>query len=213
MSDELDARASYDRVAAEYAAHVRDELAKKPFDAKMLDWLAERASGRGVVCDMGSGPGQVARYLHDRGARACGIDFSPRMVAEAQALHPPSIPFAVGNMLDLVGVADGAYAGIVAFYAIVNLAPASLPRALSEMHRVLAASGTLLLAFHVGETVTHMDEWWQKKVSLDFYFHRTADVRQLLEQVGFRVLEVIEREPYPDVEYPSRRAYVFAQKP
>jgi hypothetical protein len=26
-------------------------------------------------------------------------------------------------------------------------------------------------------------------------------------------VEVIERDPYPDVEYPSRRAYVFASKP
>jgi hypothetical protein len=30
--------------------------------------------------------------------------------------------------------------------------------------------------------------------------------------VGFVVEEVVEREPYPNVEYPSRRAYVFARK-
>ena len=30
---------------------------------------------------------------------------------------------------------------------------------------------------------------------------------------GFIKIEVIERNPYPDVEYESRRAYVFANKP
>jgi hypothetical protein len=27
------------------------------------------------------------------------------------------------------------------------------------------------------------------------------------------VEEIIEREPYPDVEHQSRRAYIFARKP
>ena len=34
-----------------------------------------------------------------------------------------------------------------------------------------------------------------------------------LEVAGFTIEEVVEREPYPDVEYPSRRAYIFARKP
>ncbi len=34
-----------------------------------------------------------------------------------------------------------------------------------------------------------------------------------LRGVGFEIDEVIEREPYPDVEHPSRRAYIFARRP
>jgi hypothetical protein len=30
---------------------------------------------------------------------------------------------------------------------------------------------------------------------------------------GFERIEIIERNPYPEVEYQSRRAYVFARKP
>jgi hypothetical protein len=40
MSEEL--QSSYDRVAANYAEQFRDEMDKKPFDRKMLDWLAEK---------------------------------------------------------------------------------------------------------------------------------------------------------------------------
>ncbi len=35
-----------------------------------------------------------------------------------------------------------------------------------------------------------------------------------MEAAGFAIEEVIEREPYaPEVEYQSRRAYIFARKP
>ena len=34
-----------------------------------------------------------------------------------------------------------------------------------------------------------------------------------LTQAGFELEEVIERDPYPEVEVQTRRAYVFARKP
>ncbi len=58
MSEEL--QSSYDRVAENYANQFRDEMDKKPFDRKMLDWLAEKVSSLGVICDMGCGPGQIS---------------------------------------------------------------------------------------------------------------------------------------------------------
>jgi hypothetical protein len=48
---------------------------------------------------------------------------------------------------------------------------------------------------------------------LDFIFFETEEVRDHLEMAGFELQEVIERDPYPEVEYPSRRAYIFARKP
>lgn len=205
---------SYELVAEDYAEQFRDELSRKPFDRRMLDWLVERVGRLGPVCDMGCGPGQVARYLHERGARACGVDLSPAMVAQARRLHPPEIGFAVGDMLALEGVADEAYGGVAAFYSIVNLPPASLGRALRELHRTLRRTGTLLVAFHVGEEVKRLEEWWGKPVRVDFYFYRTDEVKRELSEAGFALEEVIEREPYPpEVEYQSRRAYLFARKP
>ena len=114
-------RNTYDRVAADYAEQFKDELSHKPFDLRILDWLVEKA-GAGTLCDMGCGPGQIARYLADRGADVCGIDVSPAMVREARKLHP-NIPFHVGDFLALRGVADSSFAGIAAFYSIVHLDP------------------------------------------------------------------------------------------
>jgi len=74
----FDLQAGYDRVAEHYATEFFEELKRKPFDCQLLDQFAESVSGAGVVCELGCGPGQVARYLKDRGVDICGVDLSQR---------------------------------------------------------------------------------------------------------------------------------------
>jgi SAM-dependent methyltransferase len=210
MSEDL--QSSYDRVAEDYATEFRDEIDKKPFDRKMLDWLAEKVGARGIVCDMGCGPGQVARYLHDKGVHVCGVDLSEAMVERARELHP-GIAFRQGNMLALVESGDESYGGIAAFYSIIHVPRAKVVEALRELKRVLRPGGVLLLAFHIGREIIHRDEWWGKEVSLDFIFFETEEMKGYLRAAGFELDEVIERDPYAGAEYPSRRAYIFARKP
>src|SRR5437773_6198242 len=75
-------RASYDRVAAEYAERIAGELAGKPFDRALLDRFADQVRPLGPVCDVGCGPGHVTAYLHERGLDVFGVDLSPEMVAQ-----------------------------------------------------------------------------------------------------------------------------------
>jgi SAM-dependent methyltransferase len=207
-----DLQSSYDRVADDYAEHFRDEIDKKPFDRKMLDWLAEKVSDLGIICDLGCGPGQAARYLNDRGAQVCGVDLSSALVERARSLNP-DVPFRQGDMLALNDIADNSYGGIAAFYSIIHVPRPALKQALQELKRVLRPEGVLLLTFHIGEEIVHRDEWWGKEVSLDFIFFEREEMKRHLQTVGFELQEVIERDPYPEVEYPSRRAYIFARKP
>src|SRR5258707_876435 len=79
---------SYDQVADEYVAHIFDELKDKPFDRDLLDKFAARINDSGKVCDMGCGPGHVARYVHEIGVNVCGVDLSPEMINQAQQLNP-----------------------------------------------------------------------------------------------------------------------------
>lgn len=209
MNEEL--RSSYDQVADDYAAEFRDEMERKPFDRKMLDWLAEKVGDLGVICDMGCGPGQIARYLSHHGVKVCGVDLSPVMVERAQSLNP-AIPFQQGDMLALTNVRDDYYGGVAAFYSIIHVSRHSVIQALRELRRVLRPKGILLLTFHIGQETIHRDEWWGKEVSLDFVFYETEEMKGYLNTAGFELQEVIERDPYPEVEYPSRRAYVFASK-
>jgi SAM-dependent methyltransferase len=206
-----DCQASYDQVADEYVERIFDELQHKPLDRRWLDRFAADVRDAGVACDMGCGPGQVARYLHEQGVPVCGVDLSPAMVERARR-RTPGVEFRQGDMTAL-DTPDEAWAGIVAFYSIIHIPRGNMARALGELRRVLRPGGRLLLAFHIGDDTLHLDEWWGRKVCVDFFFFRPDEIADGLRAAGFEIEEILEREPYPEIEHPSRRAYILARRP
>lgn len=205
-------RSSYDRLADAYADAIFGELKDKPFDRELLTRFAAEVAGRGGVCDMGCGPGQVARFLHDAGANVFGLDLSSGMIEQARRLNS-SIEFREGDMLAL-DLPDESLAGIAAFYAIVNLSAELRPRAFREMARVLTNGGLLLLAFHVGrDELLDVRELWGRPITMDFYLLDRRTIERELKSAGFEILQIHEREPYPpSIEHQSRRAYLLAVK-
>src|SRR5690349_6768110 len=173
---------SYDLVAKQYAERFFDELDGKPFDRDLLDRFADVVRGRGKVCDVGCGPGQIARYLHARGVDVFGADIAPEMVAVARHLNP-SIPFEQADVLAL-DVPDSSLAGIVAFYSLIHLARSLVPRALDEMRRVLRPGGVCFIAFHGGEGELHADEFLGRTVSIDVSLFQPAEMQTFLEGAG-----------------------------
>lgn len=212
MAQDLDKIAAvYDAVAREYAGAFRGEHEKKPLDREMLTRFVQEVGGRGPVWDFGCGPGQTTEYLRDLGVEACGLDLSEKLIDEARAARP-DITFRTGNLLDLK-FEDESIAGIVCFYAIVHFSEDQVEKALGEMFRVLQPGGLLLLTFHIGDETMHIDEFLGRKTDIDFMFFTTGFITGRLAKCGFERVEVVERDPYPGVEYRSRRAYVLAGKP
>jgi SAM-dependent methyltransferase len=199
---------SYDRLADEYVRRIYGELQHKPLDRQLLDDFASRVRGSGVVCDLGCGPGHVGRYLWEQGVEVCGIDLSIELVERARRLNP-GIDFQQGDLFEL-GVKDAIWAGIIAFYSIIHAPSSDHVLAFCEMRRVLRPGGLVLVAFHVGEQVLHFDELWGQNVFIDFYLFRSSAVADALRSAGFEVEKIIERDPYPDVEAQTRRAYILA---
>jgi SAM-dependent methyltransferase len=183
----------------------------KPFDRDCLDRLAREVGELGPICDLGCGPGQIARYLHRKDVKTLGVDLSPKIVAEAQRLNP-KIHFHQGDMLSLPNE-DNSWGGIAAFYCIIHIPREHVVDALREMKRVLKPSGALLVTFHIGEEIKHIDEWWEKPVNLDFAFYLPEQMEAWLKEAGFELVETLVREPNPEVEVATRRAYLFARKP
>jgi SAM-dependent methyltransferase len=213
MTNKLDPRLQindYDPVANEYASKFFEELQHKPFDRRLLERLAEETRHLGPVCDLGCGPGQVARYLHDHGANALGVDLSGNMVAAARRLNP-GIPFQSGDMRKLP-VEDESWGGIAAFYSIIHIPNPEAVAVLSELRRVIKPPGLLLVAFHIGNEIVHLDEWWGKSVSLNFYFFGLDEMAGYIEEAGFKLEEVLERKPYDEIEHPSQRGYILAKR-
>lgn len=130
-----------------------------------------------------------------------GIDLSPAMVANARRLNP-GIDFTQGNML-VLDVEDAVWGGIVSFYSLIHVPRADLGPVLRGLKRVLRPGGVLLIAFHSGDDIIHLDEWWEHPVSLDTYFFWADEMQEYLQAAGFTIEEVIERPPYPQVEYLS----------
>jgi ubiquinone/menaquinone biosynthesis C-methylase UbiE len=201
----------YDALAQEYAEAFSGEHEKKPKDREILRRFAQEIGDRRPVWDFGCGPGQTAYYLHCLGIEISGLDLSERLLEEARRLHP-EIHFKKGNILALE-FKDDSIAGVVAFYAIIHFTQEQVRTAFREIFRVLQPGGIFLLTYHIGEETIHLDEFLGKKIDIDFMFFTTAFMFDCLTESGFAIREIIEREPYPDVEYQSRRAYCFAEKP
>jgi SAM-dependent methyltransferase len=205
-------RASYDRVARQFAVQVGDELSRRPLERSLLAALAELAglaARPGLVADLGAGPGHVAAYLHAGGVATVAVDLSPAMAAIAR--HDHGLPAVVGNVTALP-VADGSLAAAIAFFVLIHLADDEIAAAAAELARVLRPGGVAIVSFHVGDEVRHLPEWHGHAVDLDFRFFSVAAIRGILAEAGLSEVATLEREPVPDIEPATRRAYVIARR-
>lgn len=200
----------YDIVAKEYAETFIGEHEKKPKDQEILRRFSQEIGDRRPVWDFGCGPGQTTKYLKDLGMEISGLDLSGKILEQARQIHP-EIHFRKGNILNLEFDEDS-IAGVVAFYAIVHFTEEQVESAFREIFRVLQPGGTFLLTYHVGEETIHLEEFLGKEIDIEFMFFTSDFIFRCLKNMGFEKIEIIEREPYPEVEYESRRAYVFAKK-
>ncbi len=201
----------YNTVAKEYVETFIGEHEKKPMDQEILHRFSKEVGNRRPVWDFGCGPGQTTRYLRDLGTEISGLDVSDRLLEEARTINP-GICFRKGDILGL-DFEENSIGAIVAFYAIVNFTQEQVGTAFREIFRILQPEGIFLFTYHIGDETIHLDEFLGKQVDIDFTFFRTDFIALSLEDSGFIGIEVIERAPYPGVEYQSRRAYVFATKP
>ncbi|MEK6257412.1 MAG: class I SAM-dependent methyltransferase [Planctomycetota bacterium] len=203
-------RSAYDLASAEYARKFVHELDHKPLDREWLKEFADTIGSGRKVLDIGCGPGHTTAHLTSLGLNATGVDLSPKMIEIASRTFPQS-RFEVGDFFSLRRESSSV-AGILAFYCIVHLTPEQLVPAFAEMHRVLCGGGVLLLSFHVGSEVIRVENFLDTTAVLDFSFFEPQQIEAAMRTVGFDPIAVRIRASY-DIEYPSRRGYVFAHKP
>lgn len=201
----------YNATAESYAATRIDELAKKHFDQMILKEFARLNKDLGTCADFGCGPGQTTKFLFDAGVKdIVGVDISPGMVTVARRIFP-YINFETSDLLALPYDANH-FASAVAFYAIVHFDYNQIARAFEEVNRVLKKGAHFLFSFHVGEETVHFDNANGIDIDIDLHFLSTDRILKLLRDNNFRIIDTVERLPYPEVEYATKRAYVWAEK-
>lgn len=82
----------------------------------------------------------------------------------------------------------------------------------SEVNRVLKKDAHFLFSFQVGEETLHFDKTNGIDVDIDLHLFQTNRILKLLRDNKFRIIDTVERLHYPDVEYATKRAYVWAEK-
>jgi ubiquinone/menaquinone biosynthesis C-methylase UbiE len=175
-----------------------------------LKAFASENIGKGKLIDLGCGPGQTTKFLFDCGfADIIGVDISSEMVTAARNINP-HLNLEKADILNL-NYPDNSFGSAIAFYSIVHFDYEQLKTAFREIKRVLVDDGQFLFTFHIGNNIVHLDNFLDQQVTIDFYFFETSKIKDLLTTAGFEIVDIIERQPYRDIEYQSERAYIWAR--
>lgn len=201
--------AAYDAVADEYVAAFAGDLDDLPLDRSILDQAAQMLVGAGPVLDLGCGPGQVAKYLTDRGLHVVGLDLAPRMLRLASR-HAPETAFACGDIRALP-FGDGSFSAVVAFYSMQHLPRFTLPAALAEIDRVLAPECLFVLATHLGDGEVYTSDFLGHQIeTVGGTLYNEAELLGELARMSMTLVDVRSRGPLAH-EHQSQRIYVTAR--
>jgi SAM-dependent methyltransferase len=194
--------AAYAAVAEEYAVRFGNDLVDLELDRVLLDDIAARCIGRGVVLDLGCGPAHLSEHLISRAVDCVGVDLTPAMLTVAQR-RVPNLPLAAGDIRSL-GIRTGSTVGIVAFYLLQHLERSELPAVTRELRRVLALGGVLLIAAHAGGGE------FRPTPEIRATRYTPAELEQHCVRASFAVEAVHHRSPLQH-EYQGDRVYVVAR--
>jgi ubiquinone/menaquinone biosynthesis C-methylase UbiE len=204
---------AYELASDKYADSFWDELTKKHFDRIILSWFALEKPREETILELGCGPGEISGFLASQGAECLGTDLSPRMIDNAKKYFPRA-RFEVQDFHRLSYESES-FSRIVAYYAIVNLTMEEIEKAFVEVRRVLKTDGIFLFTFHIyeGEEKVDAKDFLVPGNDLTFYFFKVDEMKTIVEKLGFKIVDILIRYPYPDAEYQSKRAYFILRKP
>jgi ubiquinone/menaquinone biosynthesis C-methylase UbiE len=152
----------YEATADSYAEMMDTEI-ELPVYEELLGRLRDGiAATPGVLLDTACGSGHMLamfRARFDSARPVLGVDLSPRMVAIANERLGAEGTAQVGDMRALPGIASGAAAAVLNFFAVHHLDPEEVRSSMAEWHRVLVPEGRLLVAaWEGGGSIDYGDE-------------------------------------------------------
>lgn len=121
-----------------FSGHADDYARYRPgYPPPLFDWLARQAPGRSVAWDVGTGNGQVARFLAGHMASVHATDASSQQLARAEG--PPNVCF-VAEPAERASLADESVDLVTVGQALHWF---DLQRFYAEVRRVLKPGGLL----------------------------------------------------------------------
>jgi SAM-dependent methyltransferase len=183
-------RSAHDVLAELYVDRLAGALEHMPIDRAVLSLFCELtlAADLGArVGDVGCGTGRLAPYLAARGLSPHGVDLSPEMVRVARRDYP-GFSFEVADLRALP-FEDASLAGVVCWYSLLFLPPASRAIAFSELARVVKPGGHLVTAFKAGDgRLRRGGRSTGLGVEFDAYWLSPEEMEDRVSEAGFETV-------------------------
>ena len=172
--------ASYEEGVEAYCA--RSPVTVVPAVASLLEAVIQRVPG-GSVLELGSGPGREAAYLEGRGLTVERTDACLAFVDQPRGQGHAA------RVLDVrTGALGGPFDAVLANAVLLHLARDDFRRAVAACHAATREGGLLALTLKEGDG----EAWSTAKLDAPrwFVYWRTGDLRDVLENVGWQILQV-----------------------
>jgi ubiquinone/menaquinone biosynthesis C-methylase UbiE len=157
-----------------------------------LPMLVHRHVGGIRALDFGCGAGRSSRFLRNLGFQVIGVDVSQAMIEQARGRDPRGDYRWIGEA-GLAGLNAATFDLILAAFTFDNVPDPQKISALTELRRLLAPGGRLLVV--VSSAAIYLHEWASFSTR-DFPENRTACDGDFVRIV---MLDVPDRRPVVDV--------------
>ena len=173
---------------------------------------AARPAAERVLLDLGSARGDVCFLLAPRVREAVGIDASPKALEIAERERErrglENVRFVLGDVAELAPIPDASVDVAGAFDLLEHVDDATVRQMLASLRRVLRKGG-IFVAYtpnreHYVERLKAHD-LLLKQFPEHIAVRRPSEIRRLLEEEGWRVVELsYSTAPFPGVRFLER---------
>jgi ubiquinone/menaquinone biosynthesis C-methylase UbiE len=208
----------YDTPGEIYARHSEANPWNEQYDRPAIHALTGDVNGRDVL-DVGCAAGVLTAQLAARGASVVGVDVSPVMVDIARR-RCPHAQFHQADLAEPLDFPDDSF-DLVTASLVMHYLPEWEPT-LREFRRVLRSGGALVMSVHHPETwrtfrlpsyfSRHLiTDYWDiggpEPMEVQFYHRSLGAIFGELRRAQFRVDDLVEAQPLPEMQQHDARAY------
>lgn len=195
----------YDKIAEEYARIFDKDFSDKPFLDKFLKPLKKGNK----VLDIGCGTGRSTKYIYDEGMNVQGIDLSSKMIEITKRNHP-DIDFKQMDMREMDYEPD-TFDGIWAGYSLFHIDKNDFKRLVRKIKEMLKSDGIFGLVMQEGEGEIEVEEPLLPGEKLYLWLWSLEELKEVLEENGFKVLDYDFKEPQLEGELSYRKILIVTR--
>lgn len=217
---------NYEHIAGLYAEDFGDDMEHFDFIGQAVALVRNRQLTGYPFLDLGSGPGNVVKYLLDRKvSNIIAVDFTPAFIRILKDRFGDSVTIVRDDMTGYLAERESSSAAcIIASYSIIHIPINELKTLFSDISRTLVKGGVFVLACHKGtEAVFEPDPYQvnkdkrlktEEKLESFIKYFTEEELRSYTADAGLSVIRMETFDPtIVSGEIPVPKIWLLAEKP